>query len=132
MSIWNGNADDFYALANDLSQVGAKAVPAMRGVMDDAGRALATEWAENARAINGPKGTAKAYPASIDHELRLTMSSISVEAGPNARKKQGFLGRVLEFGGTHNAPQMSGLRAVEAVAPRAERMIDSAMGYLFP
>lgn len=130
MSIWNGDASDFYALSNDLSKVGAKAVPTIRNVMDSAGKAVADEWADNARA-NVREGHAAAYPDSIDHNALLGASTIGVEIGPNNASKQGFLGRILEEGGSHNAPQMNGVRAIETAAPRVERMIDSALGHLF-
>ncbi len=129
MSIWNGDASDFYALANDLSQVGAKAVKPLRGVMDEVGKATADEWRDNARITAGAHG--KHYPDAISHELTLGMSSIGVEVGPDSGKKQGGMGMGFEFGSINQPPHLDGLRAVETMGPRAERMIDSALGYLF-
>ena len=130
MAIFNGDASDFYELANDLAKIPARAVPTIRNVMDAAGEATAKEWADNARA-NVVQGHAKHYPDSIDHDQLLGMSTIGFEVGPNRAKKQGFLGYILEKGGSKNAPQLNGLRAGETMAPRTERMIDSALGHLF-
>lgn len=130
MSIWNGDASDFYALANDLSRVGARAVPVVRRVMDTAGREFAEEWANNARA-NVVRGHAESYPDSIDHDPLLGVSKIGVEVGPNNDKPQGFLGKILEEGGSHNAPQLNGERALGSSGSRAERALGDALGDLF-
>ena len=130
MSIFRGDASEIYELAGDLSQVGAKAVPAMRGVMDEAGKALAKEWQANARETSGTHG--KHYPNSIDSELVFGVGSIAVEAGPNAAMKQGSMGRGFEFGSRNSPPHLDGLRALDGIQGRAERMIDAAVGHLFP
>lgn len=127
MSIWNGDASEFYTLASDLSQVGAKAVPTIRGVMDEAGKAVRDEWRDNATVTAGEHG--KHYPASITSRLTLGMASVGAEIYPDASMPQG--GMSFEFGSQNQPPHLDGLRAVETVAPRAERMLDSALGYLF-
>lgn len=130
MSIWNGDASEFYALAGDFAKVGASAVGPMRQVMSDAGETLADEWRNNATATSGVHG--KHYPASIDSELILSATSIAVDAGPNAGRPQGGMGRGFEFGSMNQPPHLDGLRALETVAPRVDRMVDAAMGFLFP
>ncbi len=125
----NGDASEIFALANDLSQVGAKAVPAMRGVMADAGDALAKEWAANARETSGAHG--KHYPDSIDSELAFGISAISVDVGPNSAKPQGGMGKGFEFGSRNQPPHLDGLRALDGMQGRLDRMVDSAMGHLF-
>lgn len=125
-----GDVSEFYALANDLAQVGRKAVPAMRGVMEDAGRAFADEWRANAVETSGVHG--KHYPNSIDSELAITAGSIAVDVGPNSGKPQGVMGRGFEFGSRNQPPHLDGVRALDGSAARVERMVDSAMGFLFP
>ena len=127
MSIWNGDASDFYRLSNDLSQVGAKAVPTIRGVMDEAGKAVRDEWRDNATVTAGEHG--KHYPKSITHRPLLGASTIGAEIYPDPNKKQG--GMSFEFGSRKQPPHLDGLRAMETVAPRLDRMMDSALGFLF-
>lgn len=124
-----GDASEVYALAADLSQVGAKSVPAVRGVMGEAGDAFAREWAANARETSGEHG--KHYPDSIDAELVFDVSGVSVDVGPNSAKKQGSMGRGFEFGSVNQPPHLDGLRALDGLQVRAERMVDSAIGHLF-
>lgn len=123
------DASEVFRMAADLAQVGARSVPAMRVVMADVGSAFAREWADNARETSGEHG--KWYPDSIDSELVFDVTGISVEVGPNAAKKQGAMGRGFEFGSQNQAPHLDGLRALDGVAVRAERMVDSAIGHLF-
>lgn len=130
MTVFNGDASEVFALAAELTAVGPKSVPAMRGVMQEAGDALAKDWAANAAATSGEHG--KHYPGSIDAELRAGFGSISVEAGPNAGKPQGSMGRGFEFGSMNQPPHLDGIRALDGIQGRAERMVDAAMGHLFP
>lgn len=129
MSIFRGDASEIYELASDLSRIGARSVPALRGVMDDAGKGLAKEWAANARETSGTHG--KHYPNSIDSELVFSVGSISVDVGPNSAKKQGSMGKGFEFGSVNQPAHLDGLRALDGYQQRAERMIDSAIGHLF-
>lgn len=122
-------ASEFYQLASDLSQVGARSVPAMRGVMDEAGRALAKDWQANARETSGAHG--KHYPNSITSELVFGVGSIAVEAGPDSSMKQGRMGRGFEFGSQNQPPHLDGLRALDGVQQRVERMASEAVGKLF-
>jgi hypothetical protein len=123
-------AAEVYKLAADLSQVGPKSIPAMRGVMAEVGSAFALEWAANARETSGQHG--KWYPDSIDSELAFDIGGISVDVGPNSAKKQGSMGRGFEFGSVNQPPHLDGLRALDGTQMRAERIIDSAIGRLFP
>lgn len=128
-SIWNADASEVYSLAGDLSQVGARTVPALRGVMRDLGDALAKEWRENAIETSGEHG--KHYPNSITSRLALGLSRIEVEAYADPAKRQGSMARGFEFGSRNQPPHLDGLRALTSVAPRADRVIASAMGFLF-
>jgi hypothetical protein len=56
-----------------------------------------------------------------------------IQTGPlDTAKGQGFLGRVLEFGGEHSPAYLTGLRAME----RRERSLllaaDATIGHLLP
>lgn len=130
MSFFRGDASEVYKLAGDLSQVGPKTVPAAREVMAAAGVAFAREWAANARETSGTHG--KYYPDSIDSELAFDVTGVSVDAGPNSAKKQGSMGRGFEFGSENQPPHLDGLRALDGMQVRAERMLDAAVGHLFP
>lgn len=129
MGFVNGDASQVYKLAADLTQVGTKSVPAMRVVMLGVGEALANEWASNARGTSGEHGVH--YPDSIDAELAFGVTGISVDVGPNASKPQGGMGKGFEFGSRNQPPHLDGLRALDGMQARAERIIESAVGHLF-
>jgi hypothetical protein len=99
----------------------------MRGVMLEAGNAFRDEWKANARETSGEHG--KYYPESIEADLAFSVSSIAVDVGPNPGMKQG--GMSFEFGSENQPPHLDGLRALEGIVPRVERMVDSALGHLF-
>jgi hypothetical protein len=122
-----GDASDFYRLSADLAQVGAKSVPALRGVMLEAGNSFRDEWKANATATAGEHGVH--YPDSIEADLAFSVTSIAVDVGPNPGKPQG--GMSFEFGSSNQPPHLDGLRALDAVAPRVERIVESAIGHLF-
>lgn len=116
-------------LAADLDQIGFRTVPALRSAMTGVGEAFAKEWADNARQTSGTHG--KHYPDSIDSELVFSIGTVTVEAGPNKAKRQGKMGRGFEFGSQNQPPHLDGLRALDAMQPRAERIMDATVGVLF-
>lgn len=124
-----GDATEVYRLAGDLSQIGFKAVPALRGAMGAVGEAFAEEWRRNARETSGTHG--KHYPNSIDSELVFGVTGVAVEAGPNTAKRQGGMGPGFEFGSRNQPPHLDGLRALDGMQSRAERVIDATVGHLF-
>lgn len=124
-----GDASEVYKLAADLSMVNAKSVPVMRSAMAGVGVGLAARWAANARETSGQHG--KWYPDSIDSELAFDIGGVSVDVGPNSAKKQGSMGRGFEFGSRNQPPHLDGLRALDGMQVEAERVIDSAVGFLF-
>lgn len=130
MSMFRGDASEVYRLAGDLSAVGAKAVPALRGTMAAVGEAFSQEWSANARETSGQHG--KHYPDSIDSELVFNLSGVSVDVGPNSAKKQGGMGRGFEFGSQNQPPHLDGLRALDGMQQRTERMVDATIGHLLP
>lgn len=116
-------------LAANLDQIGFRTVPALRSAMAGVGEAFAKEWADNARETSGTHG--KHYPDSIDSELTFSVRGVTVEAGPNISKKQGRMGPGFEFGSENQPPHLDGLRALDGMQQRAERIIDATVGHLF-
>lgn len=130
MSLFAGDASEIYQLASDLSDVGPKAVPALRRGMEQAGRDFAFSWASDAARTHDAH--AKYFSGSIDFDLIPSITSIMVDVGPNNARKQGFLGRILEFGGEHSPAYMTGAKALERQEGRVERAITNALDPLFP
>lgn len=124
------DASEVYRLSGDLSMVNARAIPALRGAMGAVGEAFAAEWRDNARETSGKHG--KHYPDSIDSELVFSVTNVAVETGPNRAKKQGGMGMGFEFGSENQPPHLDGLRALDGVQQRAEKIIDATIGHLFP
>lgn len=129
MNLFIGDASEVYKLAGDLTQICAKAVPALRSSMAGTGEAFAAEWSSNARETSGTHG--RYYPASVDSELVFDLGGISVDVGPNAGKKQGGMGKGFEFGSQNQPPHLDGLRALTSMVPRVELIIDATVGHLF-
>lgn len=127
MSFFRGDPSDFYRLAGDLTEVGAKSIPALRSGMQGAGDAFAQAWRSNAAATSGEHG--KWYPASIDAELVFDLGGVSVDVGPNSGKKQGGMGKGFEFGSRNQPPHLDGARAMTWVEPQVERIIDAAITF---
>lgn len=129
MSLFRGDASEFYELAGDMTKVGARAIPALRLAMGQAGHEFAAGWASNARETSGDHG--KHYPNSIDAELVFDLGGVSVDVGPNAAKKQGGMGRGFEFGSQNQPPHLDGLRAMDAAAVRAEELVAGVIAGTF-
>lgn len=98
--------------------------------MEAIGEAFAEEWRKNARETSGEHG--KWYPASIDSDVTFSVRGVTVEAGPNKSKRQGGMGPGFEFGSQNQPPHLDGLRALDGMQQRAERVIDAAIGHVFP
>lgn len=130
MSIFRGDASEIYKLAADLSAVGAKSIPALRGGMTAAGELVERAWRNNAIVTSGEHG--KHYPDSIDSELVFNLSGVSVDIGPNSAKKQGSMGRGFEFGSINQPPHLDGARALSDNEAAVERVIANTVDPLFP
>lgn len=132
MSILRGDASEVYKMAADLSQVGAKSVPAARAAMGAAGELVAKAWRNNVVRESPASDTAiPHYPDSIDSELVFDVSGISVDIGPNKDKRQGKLGHIIEFGSETSPPHMHGLRALSDNEAQVERVLDQGINPLF-
>jgi len=126
----SSDVSEIFQLADDLGDVPARAVPALRAGMTQAGKEFERTWQNAARRTHD--NHARFYPESIDSELLPGFGTVGVEVGPNAAKKQGFLGRILEFGGERSPAYLLGATALGAAEGPTERAIDRAMNPLFP
>lgn len=129
MSIIRGDASEIYELARDFTQISARAIPAARTAMQAGGKAFETAWRNDAHALHDSH--AKFYPDSIDSELTFSVSSINVDVGPNTAKKQGFLGKILEFGGERSPAYMTGLKALDRSEAAIEKAVTNSVDSLF-
>lgn len=130
MSIFRGDASEIYALAADLTEVGAKSVPTLRGGMAEAGEMVERAWRNNAVQTSGEHG--RHYPDSIDSELVFSLTGVSVDIGPNSAMKQGSMGKGFEFGSVNQPPHLDGARALADNEHQVERLVAQALDPLFP
>lgn len=123
------DAREIYALAEDLGSIPASAVRPVIDVMRDGANELRDTWRKNARESSGTH--ARLYPGSIHATTSLTPSGVESEIGPVLSMKQGFLGPVLEFGGTHSPAHLDGQKAADDVVPRLARRVAIAAEDVF-
>jgi hypothetical protein len=124
-----GDASQVYKLAGDLTGIGARATLALRSPMAAAGEAFAEEWRRNAVETSGEHG--KHYPDSITSGFAFDAGGISVDVGPETTKRQGGMGKGFEFGSQNQPPHLDGLRALDGIQDRVEKIIDASVGVLF-
>lgn len=127
-------ADEIFELANDFGKAPAKVAKGLYEAYRGAGEGFRDDWQHNARGHFD--GHAKHYPKSITTEMRpFALTSIVVETGPEVgggRGSQGFLGRILEFGGEKSPAYLDGLHAMPLAEKRLERLADAAIGFALP
>lgn len=124
------DASEVFALADDLLDTSRKSIPAAREAVREAGEVVEKAWQNAARRTHDSH--AKFYPESITSELLPGFSTISAEIGPETHRKQGFLGRILEFGGEKSPAYLLGASALADNEGRIERVIAQSMDPLFP
>lgn len=118
---------EVYALSRDLGAIPASSLRPVIGVLRDGANELRDEWRANARSTSGLH--ARLYPSSIHATTFFTSAGVEAEIGPTLGSRQGFLGPVLEFGGTHSPPHLDGHKAANSVVPRiANRLAIVAEG----
>jgi hypothetical protein len=66
----------------------------------------------------------KHYPRSFSNEK---VGDLEWEAGPDASKPQGGMGRGVEFGSVHTAPAPHWLPAADEEEPKIEKKVDRAV-----
>lgn len=123
------DASEIFDLSATLGDIAAKAVPETHATMAEAGEQVQRVWQRAAASTHDSH--AKHYAGSIDSEILPGFSSIAVEIGPNRAKKQGFLGRILEFGGERSPAYLLGATALSESEGRTERAIAKRIDSLF-
>lgn len=123
------DASEVFNLSDDLGRIGARSVPKAREALLDGAREFERAWRNDAAALHDSH--AKFYPDSIDSEHKFGVGSIVVEVGPNTASKQGFLGRILEFGGERSPAYLTGLKALDRSEAAIEREVSGVMDSLF-
>ena len=124
------DASEVFALADDLLDTSRKSIPAAREAVREGAKVVETSWQNAARRTHDSH--AKFYPESITSELLPGFSTIGAEIGPETHRKQGFLGRILEFGGEKSPAYLLGASALADNEGRIERVIAQSMDPLFP
>lgn len=120
---------DLTAFTTRLANLSGPTHRATRGVFEQAALDLKNKWRANAAESSGDH--ARQYPNSITYDAKFS-TDIVFEIGPNdGPKNQGFLGPVLEFGGTHSPPHLDGQRAADDVIPHLERRVTLAAEDVF-
>lgn len=125
-------ADEFFDLARDFGAAPAKVAKGLFEAYRGAGEGFRDDWQHNAAATSGSH--AAKYPSSISSEMVIAgLASITVETGPEqGAANQGFLGRVLEFGGRHSPPHLDGARAMPLAEKRLDKLADAAIAFSLP
>lgn len=124
-------ADEVFNLADDFAKSAAQIVDEVRDVFDEAGEAVAKEWADGVRA-SAPKHLPH-LPDAITHETKFgLLGGVSVEVGPESGKKQGRLGRGEELGSRNQPAHLNGLTAMLAEEAELEKQADEAVWRMLP
>ena len=128
----SGDASDFFRLADDLTDVAAEMVPALRGAVEAGGKTVENAWRKKAASIVN-NGHAKKFSESITSELKFSgFGSITAEVGPNeGAANQGFLGPIFEYGGTHSPAYMHGDKSLRENEGKVVKLVEDALDPLF-
>lgn len=126
----SGDTSEFRTLSRDLSNAGRAALPAVRPSFQGVAALVKTAWQANARATAGAHG--KHYPNSITYDTRLLASTLVAEIGPDTSRPQGGMGMGFEFGSRNQPPHLDGSTAIDALGPKVESVLDTAIGRLIP
>lgn len=127
--LFNGDASDFYRLADDFTKIGATSLPVVQVAMNKGGETLRDQWKQNATATAGVHG--KWYPSAIASRPLLGISTVGVEVGPDllGHQKQG--GMSFEFGSVNQPAHLDGLHALDSVEGKVQADFTAAVGHLF-
>lgn len=99
-----------------------------RAVVSKACLNIKTDWR---REWAGKFDHAPRIHKSINYDITTKGFTITGEVGPEDEPVfQGFLGRILEFGGLHSGPHPGGIPAAEREAPRFEAAVDALLNRL--
>ena len=116
---------DLSGLVADFDAAPGKIARAARSVVEQTAIELRDEWRANARVTAGAHG--KHYPKSIDYRMG-GLTSVYADVEPDESKPQG--GMSFEFGSVNQPPHLDGQRALDTIAPRFARRIESIGTFL--
>lgn len=103
--------------AAHLRTAGKRLRPELAKTVNRAAMNIQADWRTFAREANPPGSASSKYPSTIvKHRGRFEGSTYITEV-ESLDRGQGKLGSILEYGGSHNAPQLSNVRALEKEAP---------------
>lgn len=127
----SGDTTEFRILAAELGHGATLAPGAVRKGMGAVGEMVARQWHDNAVQTSGTH--AKLYPSSLGFDLGVSPGGALVDVGPSATDyNQGFLGRVLEFGGRRSPAHLDGLKALDSTQPKVEATLTALLNPLVP
>lgn len=91
-------------------------------VVKEHAEALRDQWRDNAKVTARRHG--KHYPRSITASQIPVTDEVLWEVGPEARRKQGSMGRGFEFGSANQPPHWDGTRAAINIEPKFLKALD--------
>jgi hypothetical protein len=115
------------ALTESFDRIVGEIPKTLQGVVKRGAQNIKTDWR---RRWSGIKHAPR-LPYSITYDTHVSGSRVWAEIGPvDGPEKQGFLGRIIEYGGIHSGPIPGGIPAADAEAPRFERAVADAVAEL--
>jgi hypothetical protein len=119
------DAHEVFDLAGVLAVAGDVAAEDAKAIVKRGAQNIKTSWRESAKGIDH----APRYPRSIGYDVVERTNDVEATIGPeDSAVNQGFLGRILEFGGAHSAPRNDGGRALDAEEPKFEKAMADIAG----
>lgn len=112
-------ADGLQALAADLDQAAAKALPEVRKVVQKGALNVKTAWRRRWSGL----AHAPRLPYAVTYDSVITPTSVSAEIGPDKNMRQGALGNLVEYGSVNNAPIPGGAPSLREERPRFEKAL---------
>jgi len=109
--------------AAHLATAGVRLNPQVVKTVNKATINIQADWRKMAAAHNPPGSAASNYPGTIVKRAGRFTGNTYATAVESLGRGQGFLGVVLEYGGVHNAPQLSNVKAAEAEAPNLAKWL---------
>jgi hypothetical protein len=119
------DAHEVFDLAGVLAVAGDVAAEDAKAIVKKGANNIKNDWRESARGIDH----APRYPRSISYDVTARKNDVEAVIGPeDSPENQGFLGRILEFGGAHNTPRNDGGRALDVEEPKFEAAMADIAG----
>lgn len=103
--------------AEHLAATGLRLDPVVSRTVNKAAMNIKDDWRRLAAEKNPPGSLSARYPGSIVQRRARIVDGTHVAEVETLARGQGKLGVILEYGGPHNAPQLSNVRAAENEAP---------------